>query len=122
MPILRLPSRDCEVCGGRVRPIDDQSVFGYCEKCGLVYALRDRLKEALGAETVAGLEAGTAGESTEARDTRIPVSESTPPARSSGSHWRCPDCEMDIHSDNDSDLGFAKREHIREYHPNRSTG
>jgi hypothetical protein len=38
------------------------------------------------------------------------------------SHWRCPDCDAEVDSANDSDLEFAKREHIREYHPNRSTG
>jgi len=105
-----------------VKPVDGRSVFGYCENCGLVYVFKDRLKGASGTETLAGLEAGVTGGSMGARSGRDSLSESTTPARPPGSHWRCPDCEVEITSDNDSDLGFAKREHIREFHPNRSTG
>jgi hypothetical protein len=36
------------------------------------------------------------------------------------SRWRCPDCGAVMDAENDSDLEFVKREHIREYHPNRA--
>ena len=38
------------------------------------------------------------------------------------SRWRCPDCDAYLEAANDTDLQFVKREHIREYHPNRSIG
>ena len=117
-----MPTNGCEVCGGRVKPVSDQSIFGYCENCGLVYALRDRLKVEPVTEAFAGLTAGVAGEPVETGIAEAPVPDSPASARSAGSRWRCPDCDMEISSDNDSDLGFAKREHIREYHPNRQTG
>ena len=112
----------CEVCGGHVRPLDAQSVFGYCENCGIVYALKDRLKVAWDTQTHGVAEAGTDSRS---KGTNIPMRLSTvdvpTPAQSSVSFWRCPDCDAEFRFDNDSDLEFAKREHIREYHPNRST-
>jgi len=117
-----LPVKKCEVCGGPVRPVDDRSAFGYCEDCGLVYVLKDRLKERLGAEPFAALEPGIARDSTETANAEGSSSDSATSARPPGSHWRCPDCGMEIQSDSDSDLGFARREHIREYHPNRSAG
>ena len=115
--------KGCEVCGGHVRPLDDQSAFGYCESCGIVYALKDRLKGALDTDRVGRLGAGLTSESKGPNTlSGVSTSDATTPSHSSGSHWRCPDCDTEIHSDNDSDLEFAKREHIREYHPNRSTG
>jgi hypothetical protein len=42
------------------------------------------------------------------------------PTKQPGSHWKCPDCGANLGAENDSDLEFVKREHIREYHPNRS--
>ena len=103
-------------------PLDDQGVLGYCENCGIVYVLKDRLKGTLETERLGRLGAGVVGES-EGSNTRREVSviDATTPAQSQGSHWRCPDCDTELHSDNESDLEFAKREHIREYHPNRST-
>ena len=117
-----MPTKGCKVCGGCVRPISDRSIFGYCENCGLVYALKDRLKVAPVTEALTGLEAGLAGEPVETRIAEASSSDSLVSERSAGSRWICPDCGMEISSDNDSDLGFAKREHIREYHPNRQTG
>jgi len=106
-----------------VGPLDDKSVFGCCEDCGLVYALKDRLAGAQGARVPGRL--GTSADS-ELRgpDPRegASVGFAPTPSRSSGSNWRCPDCDTEIHSDNDSDLEFAKREHVREYHPNRTPG
>ncbi len=103
--------------------MDDQSIFAYCENCGLVYALKDRLKGARDTDRVGRFATGTSGESKK----QITMGEAstvgtTTPAQPLGSYWRCPDCDTEIRSDNDSDLEFAKREHIREYHPNRSTG
>lgn len=114
----RLSVKGCEVCGGTVRPLDDRSVFGYCEKCGLVYALTDRLIGGWGTEGASGVEAVTKSESLETKMSR----EASRADAALGSYWRCPDCDAEIRMDSDSDLEFAKREHLREYHPNRSTG
>ena len=103
--------------------MDDKSVFGYCENCGVVYALIDRLKEARDIEGPEMPKADFATESKGQDNPRgVPMAEPAPPAQPQGSYWRCPDCDTEIRSDNDSDLEFIKREHIREYHPNRSTG
>jgi hypothetical protein len=105
-----------------VKPLDDQSVFAYCENCGIVYALNDRLKGALDIETPGRFGAGITGEKGTNRPGGVSGFDVTAPTQSPGSYWRCPDCDTEIHSDNDSDLEFVKREHVREYHPNRSTG
>jgi hypothetical protein len=105
-----------------VRPLNDQGVLGYCEKCGIVYVLKNRVEGAWDKEEL-GFGAGVTGESSGPNTLRgVSVAEATTPPQSRGSYWRCPDCDTEIHSDDDSDLGFARREHIREYHPNRSTG
>ena len=123
MQSTRLSAKECEVCGGHVRPLDDQSVFAYCENCGLVYALRDRLKDARDTETPGRLRARVTGESSGTDGPGgVPMVEVSTPAQPPSSYWRCPDCDTEIRSDNDSDLEFAKREHNREYHPNRPTG
>jgi len=99
--------------------LDDQGVFGYCENCGIVYVLKGRLEGALDIEKLgfgAGALSGSKGPNTLRG---VSVADATTPAQSQGSYWRCPDCGTEIRSDNDSDLGFARREHIREYHPNR---
>jgi hypothetical protein len=101
--------------------LDDQGVLGYCENCGIVYVLKDRLEGAWDKEKLR-FGAGVTSESKGPNTLRgVSVVDATPPAQSQGSYWRCPDCDTEIRSDNDSDLGFARREHIREYHPNRST-
>ena len=103
--------------------MDDQSVFAYCEKCGIVYALKDRVEGGWYTERSEKARTGVTRESM-GTNTRggVPTVSATTPKEPSGSYWRCPDCDTEIRSDNDSDLEFAKREHIREYHPNRSTG
>ena len=93
-------SAKCKVCSGHVRPVDDRSIFGYCEKCGLVYALKDRL---------ADREAGGARRGEE-------------PAQGRGLRWRCPDCDSEMEATSEADLEFIKREHVREFHPNRTMG
>ena len=123
MTYLGLSVKGCEVCGGHVRPLDDQSAFGYCENCGIVYALKDRSKGVLDTERLGVLGAGFTNESKGPNSpSGVSMIDATAPPHSPGSCWRCPDCDTEIRSDNDSDLEFAKREHIREYHPNRSTG
>lgn len=119
-PSVRLSVKGCGVCGGNVRPLDGQSGFGYCENCGIVYALGGRLTGARDTGRQ-GLGSGTGG--AKGRDTfsGFSVISARAPPQSPGSYWRCPDCETEIRSENDSDLEFAKREHVREYHPNRST-
>jgi rubredoxin len=103
--------------------LDGQDVFGCCENCGIVYALKDRSKVAWAGARQGRFEEGANSEP-EGPNTLREVSVVDPgtPVRSQGSYWRCPDCDMEIRSDNDSDLEFAKREHIREYHPNRTSG
>ena len=106
-----------------MRPLDGQSVFAYCENCGIVYALRDRLKGAWDTEKPGTVKARITGESSGTVGPGwVPVVEAATPPQAPSSYWRCPDCDTEIRSDNDSDLEFVKREHIREYHPNRSTG
>ena len=105
-----------------MKPVDGLSMFGYCENCGIVYALRDRLKEPPGTEAPSGHEARTTVESVRSGDGQARFVDSPRPDRPPGVRWSCPDCDAEIHGDNDTDLQFAKREHIREYHPNRSTG
>jgi len=119
MLYARLSAKACGVCGGPVRPLDDQSVFGYCENCGIVYALKDRLTAARDTRVPGRIGASP---DREAKGTGFTGGIATTPARSPGSHWRCPDCDTEIRADNDSDLEFAKREHVREYHPNRTPG
>jgi len=104
-----------------VKPLDDQSVLGYCENCGIVYALKDKLKGAWDTEAPERLGAGITGDEGTKRPRGAPLVDVAAPPQTPGSYWRCPDCDTEIRSDNDSDLEFVKREHIREYHPNRST-
>ena len=103
-------------------PFDEQSALGCCEDCGIVYALRGKLKGVPAGEAPDVLKSGAPRDSREKdRPEVTSVADATTPRPSSGVSWRCPDCDTEIRSENDSDLGFAKREHIREYHPNRST-
>jgi hypothetical protein len=100
--------------------LNGQEHFGCCEKCGIVYALKDRLNGAWDRETPGRFEAGVTSESNAPNTLReVSVVDATTRVQSQGSYWRCPDCDSEIRSDNYSDLEFAKREHIREYHPNR---
>jgi predicted RNA-binding Zn-ribbon protein involved in translation (DUF1610 family) len=110
-------SKECEVCGGHVRPMDTQSVFGFCEKCGLVYALKDRLEQQSPA-TAKAVEFGWRAE-TKGRAAR---SDAEQASEAFTSRWRCPDCGTLLEASNESDMLFVKREHIREYHPNRAIG
>lgn len=41
---MSLP-KNCEVCDGLVISFSRDSVFGHCDKCGLVYLLFDKRKE-----------------------------------------------------------------------------
>ena len=113
--------KDCGVCGGRVQPVDGKSDFGYCVGCGLVYLVKLNTPRTLGAE-----ENGTGG-GWYSKAGREPDEPSGTPdsfgrtSQSGGSRWRCPDCGTVLTSEAESDLGFLKVAHIREYHPNRPT-
>jgi hypothetical protein len=116
-------SKGCEVCGGKVRPIDDQSLFAFCDTCGIVYVLKDRLEGQQSTEAPREIELGLGREP---KDTEMPrrtaFIDNEAPLESLSSHWRCPDCDTDLEAPNEADLEFLKREHVREFHPNRSTG
>jgi predicted RNA-binding Zn-ribbon protein involved in translation (DUF1610 family) len=112
---VSVPKR-CEVCGGNVRPTDEPSKFGYCEKCGIVYVLRAAVREEWG-EGAPGPSKGDSAREAGSSETAVPPDEVPP--RASVFRWRCPDCNEDLRADSDTDLEFLKREHIREYHPNR---
>jgi hypothetical protein len=88
-----------------------------------MYALKDRLTKGSVPEAPNGLGAVIPSES---RDRGVPLGSSVvhaeTPAQIPGTRWRCPDCDTDIRSESESELEFLKREHIREYHPNRPTG
>ena len=119
--MLLTVAKRCEVCGANVTPVDDQSPFGYCVVCGIVYALKERLQGRRSYEKprIVKLQSDE-----EPRKSDSPSEETfantDEPTKLSGSHWKCPDCGADLKAENDSDLEFVKREHIREYHPNRS--
>jgi predicted RNA-binding Zn-ribbon protein involved in translation (DUF1610 family) len=116
-------SKRCKVCGGNVSAVDGQSPFGYCDSCGIVYALKDRLNGQWSKDAPRGIELGPGGRLRETDRPRgatlVDTEEDSEP---SNSHWKCPDCDAELNAANDADLWFAKREHIREYHPNRSIG
>lgn len=105
----------CEVCGGVVSPLDEQSNFGSCEHCGIVYAL-NRARERRAEEEAGELGGLEEGRRAEADDSSLPSGrEGEAPAF----RWRCPDCDAVLTADSESDLGFLRKEHIRELHPNR---
>ncbi len=100
-------------------PVDDLSPFGYCEACGIVYALRDRMKVRPNYEkprivTQPDKEPRGVDITGEAAPIEVGSAEQV------GTRWRCPDCGTLLESAVDSDMEFLKREHIREYHPNRA--
>jgi len=102
------PSKLCEVCGGSVEAIDEKSFFGYCTKCGVVYALKERMGDARHL-------------SNQAPPVR-PDRESPPPQtpqKEEGAVWVCPDCGMEVPMTSQDDLKFVKRQHNLDYHPNR---
>ena len=86
-----------------------------------MYALKERLQGRRSYETPRLVELQSDEEPSETDSTsRETFAGTDEPAKQSGSHWKCPDCGADLKAENDSDLEFVKREHIREYHPNRS--
>ena len=108
--------KNCEVCGGRIAPLEGGRGLGACKSCGLVYYLGDanrRQEEAAGGERPET----TGREGVEGPPAAAPAFEGSPDADTH--RWRCPDCEGVFEAETDSELGFAKREHLKEYHPNR---
>jgi predicted RNA-binding Zn-ribbon protein involved in translation (DUF1610 family) len=110
-------SKRCEVCGGNVRPTEEQGDFGYCEKCGIVYALGAWMRGERGPGVPGFFRADTGQEEVMPKIAVPPDDEVRP--RVSAFRWKCPDCNEDLRAESDVDLEFLKREHIREYHPNR---
>ena len=101
--------------------LDGQSNFGCCERCGIVYAL-DKLRERRAEEEAGELECESSeGRRREKTDERNILARSKRKVEFSDFRWKCPDCDMELTAGSESDLGFLKREHVRELHPNRST-
>jgi hypothetical protein len=104
-----------------VKPTGDGSGFGFCENCGIVYLL-DKRRQEVGAE--ARLESLGSGANQEhgrgPKSSPLPVEMERPPDQSPIHRWRCPDCGAVTESPNEDDIEFLKREHVREYHPNRA--
>ncbi len=98
--------------------MDERSEFGYCEHCGLVYAL-SRLR-VLGEAEESKPPGADLGDATGGKDGRSDAARQED-ADSKAFRWSCGDCGTAITADIESDLGLLKREHIREYHPNRPT-
>ncbi len=101
-------------------PVDDQGPFGYCEACGVVYALRDRMQGRPTHERPRKVESQPVEEPRGGDRSSEAAAIEVEPAEQGGSRWRCPDCGTLLESAVDSDMEFLKREHIREYHPNRA--
>jgi len=110
-----LPPKRCEVCGSQVRQIGE-GPFGACEKCGLVYALDLRSRE----EGTPGNESLPPRKSNEEAEVvgEEPIKGQVP-SDDNRARWRCPDCEEVLTADNEADMKFVIREHVREFHPNR---
>ena len=108
-----LPSKRCEVCGGQVNLIGE-GPFGSCERCGLVYALRSKAP----VEEVPGAEPGFQAQQEE-REEEEGQPRGRSPSTTAGARWRCPDCDQLLTAENESDLKFVVREHVKELHPNR---
>jgi hypothetical protein len=106
-----------------VKPTNDESAFGYCEKCGIVYFLKSKMGEQKKKDSLEGIERSLSeGSGSE----EIKTWEETP-ALQAGSQpakhrWRCPDCGAVMDSTDEDELEFIKREHFKEYHPNRAAG
>jgi predicted RNA-binding Zn-ribbon protein involved in translation (DUF1610 family) len=116
-------TKECEVCGGNVKPVNDESAFGYCEKCGIVYLLKRRMEAQPKKETLEGIERTFSGgpESEEGKPWEEDSASQLGPQQAKH-RWRCPDCGTVMDSTDEGDLEFIKREHVREYHPNRAVG
>jgi hypothetical protein len=106
----------CEVCGGHLRGLEGDSALCYCESCGIVYALKERLEEREGMKAPGVLVEGAGETDRPTRAIHVDTDQSPQPF---SSRWTCPDCGIELNSANDSDLKFVIREHVREYHPNR---
>jgi hypothetical protein len=105
-----------------VSPTGEGSAFGYCEKCGVVYFLGTDVGERMKEGDHGSLERTTRSEVDRkgARPSKAAFAEREESPQPSYSRWKCPDCGAEIELTSEGDLMFAKREHIREYHPNRS--
>ena len=102
-----------------MRPTDEQSNFGFCEKCGIVYALRARTTDESGEQAQRTFEREFGNKAEAARSRTAAPDDTGERPRAPAFLWRCPDCEAELRADNDVDLEFLKRGHIRDYHPNR---
>ena len=78
--------------------------------------IKERMESRPSMESTEGPKAGPVKEPAMSRD----VADTAWSSRSPTSLWVCPDCGVEMNAPNEGDLGFVKREHIREYHPNRA--
>ena len=95
--------------------IDERNDFGFCEHCGLVYAL-NKLQQQKG-EGMGVVEPRF--DRAEERENRPSVNRNED--ESSVFQWKCPDCGMELAAGTESDLGLLKKDHFHDYHPNRPT-
>jgi predicted RNA-binding protein with PUA-like domain len=92
--------------------------------CGIVYILKGRMGEPMNKDALEGLEK-TFVEGQDKADNKPwePASPDQVEQTQPSTHrWRCPDCGSVMESPEEGDLEFIKREHFREYHPNRAAG
>ena len=98
--------------------LEGQSSFGYCDHCGIVYAL-DKMKEQGAIEEPPEIVRGPSVFRRREEGEEDIIAPGERRVEAPGSHWRCPDCELVLTAENEVDLSYLKREHIRELHPNR---
>jgi hypothetical protein len=112
-------AKGCEVCGGLVRQARDEGSLGYCTKCGIVYFLGKVSSEGM-EPTIQDLGKKFSRERGTVHQTDEPPSmEPAIEAKTDSGHWICPDCGTRFEYAHESDLAYVKREHFREFHPNR---
>jgi hypothetical protein len=115
--------KGCDVCGGRVQPVSQDSTLGYCVSCGIVYFLRTKSGLEVETESMDVLQNKFGNEQAPRSEVADPPPEQVERApEPAGSYWMCPDCGTRFALSDQSDAMYIKREHFREFHPNRIEG